>query len=275
MIKIITLIILFSSLLFSNTYFNSSYGSFINDISDNWLIQTKNNSINNEQEILFYKKNNENFNNNIIVIADKNPFTLDIKKKILCNKDNFQNNLQEAFNRKDVKVYSCENTKINNRDFIVYEHDGLIESTKNIGYIFRVKDYMIRMILACDKKYCNQIKNEFIEILAKIEPYSDLKMVDKERLINKQNLIKSYLPIALCKEKSYFRSCYKINETECSQLSENYVTQCINTINVNFNNEENYNNMGQIIGMCAGSKFEEEQKKRLNKTKDCLNWQNN
>lgn len=274
MIKILSLIIVLSSLLFSNT-FNSSYGFFINDISDNWLIQTKKDFTNNEQEILFYKKNNENFNNNIIVIADKNPFTLDIKKKILCYKNDFENNLQEAFNRKDVKVYSCENTKINNRDFIVYEHDGLIDSTKNIGYIFRIEDYMIRMILACDKKYCNQIKNEFIEILAKIEPYSDLKIVDKERLINKKNSIKSYLPIVLCKEKSYFRSCYKINETECNQLSENYVNECLNTINVNFSNEDNYNNMGQIIKKCAGYKFEEAQKKKLNKTKECLNWQNN
>ena len=298
--KIVVLLFLLILLTFAEEnngwYYNSSFGFKASNIPKNWVVVTKESTHKNfkntnfnilktfdkkalntakklinsgEIESLYYKKYNEKFNNIIFVSAENRTVPLLLKKSFLCN--GFESDLQKAFNRKDVKLYSCKIQNIYGKKILTYVHDGALIGTKSMGYIFNTDKRMIRFILTCDNKYCPIIQKE-TELIFKNLSFNKKNIISKVKVAKRLKVIKKFLENEFCKEKSFFRECLPITQEECHLRVKKHLDTCAKkNINI-FYDAENYKHIGQIIGRCTGEKMGGDFNNKLKNIDKCNNW---
>jgi hypothetical protein len=82
-------------------------------------------------------------------------------------------------------------------------------------------------------------------------------VVDRDVWIN---AFESALPVALCKDGSYFRSCFPITAPECEQLASSATRVCLGKVKkqlpAKFHQPDDGSAWGRQIGTCTGTSFE-------------------
>ncbi len=168
--------------------YSSAFG-FSSEISDNWLIVTrevlsknpdildfemaeikkadqsliasvKRMALAGKFELLYYKKSGVDFYDNINLFVDQN------KKSNLVNRGaelcaSLPADIKQAWNRNDyANVNYCRNSTVYGIDTINYSFDGLGYGTTSYGYYFNTKKSTITMTITCENSICDQVKKD-------------------------------------------------------------------------------------------------------------------
>ena len=177
--------------------FTSSFG-FSTEISDNWLIVSKDTLTENpdllnfnmpefqkmdkaviEQvkqlassgqiELLYYKKAGADFGDNINLYIDPSvqsalkPFSTK-----LC--PSLPTQIKQAFNRENnTQVYFCKYTNIYGKEVIAYAYDGALIGTKSYGYYFKAQNKTINLTVTCTISQCESVKSDAEFIFEKMK----------------------------------------------------------------------------------------------------------
>ena len=187
-IKIILVSIAFIPSVSSAQVFSSAFG-FISDISDNWLIVTRevvsqnpemlnfdtneikkiNTSLKSQikkmalagkMEALYYKDSDVDFLDNInIIIGQKKVSNLLQRTKELCMVLPAQ--IKQAWKRNDYSdVRYCKYAKVYGVNTISYAFDGLNYGTTSYGYYFNTKKNTITLTITCKNNKCKKVKSD-------------------------------------------------------------------------------------------------------------------
>lgn len=277
---------------FDGFFYTSSFGFTASNVSEDWVILTKETSdkvlintmnylaiaakaamqkqiVEGSTEYLFYNKHNEEFNSNILVNAAKTKVPLWMKKKFFCS--DFENNLKRAYGKEVVNIDYCNIKKIHGVETLTFSSDGVYPDTKSIGYFFNTDKKMVRFFLSCKKEFCSEIKRE-TESIFKGMQFGATSQIAKSRVNDAVAFTKKALPKNYCKNGSFFRECFDLAQKSCIAIAERNINQCVNQHLGSLSNPERFKHAGEIIGRCSGTNMSLQLTSRFKNTYACNNW---
>ena len=87
-------------------------------------------------------------------------------------------------------------------------------------------------------------------------------------------------PSEMCKDGSYFRHCFAVSASECTQTLENLTKGCMQKYSsqmpTTFNQPDDGRHWGQVVGACAGGNYDSKLASKMvddPKCKDPSAWQ--
>ncbi len=165
--------------------YQSAFG-FTTEISDDWLIVSRETLSNNPDllnfeapgmkgmdkslvsqikqmaasgkfELLYYANNDPDFKDNInLFISSNTRSNLKTAQAQLCG--SLQSEIRNAYNRSEhTEVYGCELARIYDVDTISYAFDGAVIGSRSFGFLFNSNSGSITLTITCKNSKCKEV----------------------------------------------------------------------------------------------------------------------